>query len=191
MILNIKEDIFEINTSESYNRDIYRFNNHIIIPYVNMEIFTCNVLSSIVENGDQLDFSYLIFKDVKEISWKFESDGEAVDNHLIFDHLPDTHYSTDYVEAANILSNHYGYDFEIKYKEQYLYFSDHVHVRNGPLNFWIPVDTPHFKRNMDEKRITLFFDKNSIPGEVLAFMNAKDLSLLETLDLTNSINTNL
>lgn len=44
---------------------------------------------------------------------------------------------------------------------------------------------------MDERSIALLFDKNSIPGEVLAFINVKDLSLLETLDLTRSMNINL
>lgn len=186
MILNVKDGIFEINTSESYNKDIYVVNDNIIVPYINIEIFKLN-FSSILKNDDKLNFSYLIFTGVKEVLWKYEFNDNVICNNLVIDDFSDENYLVDYIEATNIFCKYCGYDFEIRYKEEYLYFSDDVKVKNGALNFWIPFDTPNFKRNMDEKDVELFFNIANVPFEALEFINVTDRSALKILDLTLSV----
>lgn len=187
MIIDIKEGVFEINTFESYNKEIYFFDKNVIIPYITLQIFDNNLTSNKFKKYDKLDFSYLIFMDVKEIIWKYEGKDKVNHEKFIFNpSSDDNNYLIDHIEATGIFAECYGYDFEIKFKKQYLYFSEDVGIISGPLSYWIPVDTPNFKRNMNEQQVQSFFTKNSIPTDVLRLVGAIDPSMLKTLDVTKS-----
>ncbi|WP_295199560.1 hypothetical protein [uncultured Chryseobacterium sp.] len=129
MIFNIIEDFFEINTFESYSKDIYVVNDNIIIPYINIEVFMINFYSRL-KNGDKLNFSYLIFTGVKEMQWKYNLDGKVTCNKLVVDNFSNKNYLVDQIDVTNVFSKYGDYDFEIRYKEQYLYFSNNVKVKN-------------------------------------------------------------
>lgn len=187
MIIDIKEGIFEVNTSESYNKEIYLIGENLIIPYINLEIFEAKFNHPIIKKYDKLDFSYLIFKDVKEVFWNYEFNNEAQCGQLILgDTSTKNDYLTEYIDATNVLREYYGYDFEIKFKEQYLYFSENVSIKNGPLSFWMPIETPNFRKNLSEKEVQSFFNKDSIPYEVLKLVGVNDPVMLKTLDILNT-----
>lgn len=183
MIINNIDTLFEVNTSESYNKEMYFFDNHLIIPYINLEIFDISSQSTTLKKSDKLDFSYLIFKDVKEIFWKYAVNDKVNHMKLIFDEFYDeAGYSTDHIEATNIFTDHYGFDFEIRFKEQYLYFSEDVGIKNGALNYWTPIELPNFKRDMNEKEVQSFFAKDHVPPDILNLVGARHFSMLKTLD---------
>ncbi|WP_313090531.1 hypothetical protein [Chryseobacterium flavum] len=183
MIINNIDTLFEVNTSESYNKEMYFFDNHLIIPYINLEIFDISSQSTTLKKSDKLDFSYLIFKDVKEIFWKYAVNDKVNHMKLIFDKFYDeAGYSTDHIEAINIFTDHYGFDFEIRFKEQYLYFSEDVGIKNGALNYWTPIELPNFKRDMNEKEVQSFFAKDHVPPDTLNLVGARHFSMLKTLD---------
>lgn len=185
MIVEIRDHVIEINTSEAYNKEIYFIDGNLIIPYINLEIFDINLVATKLKKYDKLDFSYLIFKDVKEMLWKYEFTNEINYGKLVFDNFSNENdYLIDYVETTNVFTELYGFDFEIKYKEQYLYFSEDVGIKNGPLSFWIPIDTPNFRQNLNEEKVRSFFTKDNIPKEVLELVEVSGSAMLETLNIS-------
>lgn len=185
MIISIEDDVFEVNTSEAYNKDIFVYNKWIIIPYVNLEIFNINFTQSIIKRYDKLDFSYLLFRDVREIFWNYAVNDEAKYGKLMLNNSSfENDYIIDYVFGADIMNGISGCEIKIKFKKQYLFISeDHLQTKSGPLNIWTPVDTPNFSRNIDEKAIDIFYNKRYIPDEILQFTGADSFSEIEILDL--------
>ncbi|MGE8525287.1 hypothetical protein [Chryseobacterium rhizosphaerae] len=184
MIIDIKEGVFEVNTSEAYNKEIFFHDNNMIIPYINLEIFDSKLTQIKMEKCDKLDFSYLIIKGVKNVSWNYEYKREIKDGELVLDNFSNINdYLLDYVTGANLFTGHSGCEFKIRFKEQYLFFFHEVGVKNGPLNFWIPIDTPNFRKNMDEKDVQFFFTKDSIPIDALNLVGISDSTMLKTLDV--------
>jgi len=175
MIHKLEEGVFEVNTSESYNKEIYLFGNNIIIPYINLEIFENKTPFNKVNQYDRLDFSYLIFKNVEEISWSY---GNSLEK-LNFNHTSTGNQECiiDYVLGANMLNKHDGFEFKIKYEEQYLYYSEFsVSAKTGALNFWMPINTPNFMKNISEEKVLEFFNQENIPTEILKFLKINDIS---------------
>lgn len=174
----------DINTSEAYNKTIFIYKNNIIIPYINLEVFEKSFIHMEVKKYDRLDFSYIIFKNVVEICWDFESNIEMKSTcRKLSDFYESDHYLVDYIEAVNIFDNHDDpSEFEIRYKEKYIYLSENVKIKRGALNLWIPVETPNFNANMKEKEVTRFFSGNNIPKEILKFIDIDDISSLEVLN---------
>ncbi|GEN72170.1 MULTISPECIES: hypothetical protein [Chryseobacterium] len=185
MIISIEDDVFEVNTSEAYNKDIFVYNKWIIIPYVNLEIFNINFTQSIIKRYDKLDFSYLLFRDVREIFWNYAVNDEVKYGKLMLNNSSfENDYIIDYVSGADIMNGISGCEIKVKFKEQYLFISkDHLQIKSGPLNIWTPVDTPNFSRNIDEKAIDIFYNKRYIPDEILQFTGADSFSEIEILDL--------
>ncbi|UQB68321.1 hypothetical protein [Epilithonimonas zeae] len=175
MIIGAKNEIFEVNTSESYNKNIFIFKNNLIIPYINLEIFDIQFVHPKIKRYDKLDFSFLIFKDVLEIAWNYLVNDEEKQGQIIFDKLSlINEYLTEYIEATNIFTEYYGYNFEIKFKEQYLFFSEEIKVRNGGLNFWVPIADSSLRKNMDDEKVQSFFNKECIPKEILELVGVSD-----------------
>lgn len=174
----------DINTSEAYNKTIFIYKNNIIIPYINLEIFEESFIHAEVKKYDRLDFSYIIFKDVVEIFWNFESNIEMKSTYRKFsDFYESDHYLVDYIEAINIFDKHDDpYEFKIRYKEKYIYLPENVRIKRGALNLWIPVETPNFRANMKEREVTYFFSKTNIPNDILKFIDMDDISSLEELN---------
>ncbi|MDV7696741.1 hypothetical protein N6B72_07410 [Chryseobacterium soli] len=189
MVINILEDIFEVNTSESYSKDIFVYDKNIIIPYINLQIFSVDFAHNKIKRFDKLDFSYLIFKGVKEILWNHKYYDRAKYGKLILNNsCNENDYSLDYISGANVFNEYDGCEFKIKFKEQCLYFSeDDVCVKNGALDLWMPVDTPNFLRNLDEEKVLSFFIKENIPNEILKIIGADCFSAVEVLDLFKPI----
>jgi hypothetical protein len=174
----------ETNTSESYNKDIYVYKDNLIIPYINLQILSPNFNHPTIKENDRLNFAYLIFKTVKEMHWCYEFNNKIRYKNLVFDTVSnDNDYSTEYIDATNIFTEHYGYDFEIKFKEQYLYFSEDVAIKNGVLSHWIPIDTPNFKRNLSKEAVKSFFIKDNVPSEITELVGAINSKVLEILNI--------
>jgi hypothetical protein len=181
MIIDVKDGMFEVNTSESYNKNVFICENNLIIPYINLEVFNIKFAHPQIKRYDKLDFSYLIFKDIEEISWNYVISDEEKQGQLIFNNVPNNEHLTEYVEATNIFTEYYGYNFEIKFKKQYLFFSEEIKVKNGGLNFWFPIETPNFRKNMDDEKVQSFFCKENVPKDVLELVGVSDTAKLEIL----------
>lgn len=189
MIIAVIEDEFEVNTSESYNKDIYLYDKNVIIPYINLQIFNIN-FNNKFRKYDRLDFSYLIFKDVKEIFWNYNQNNQAKYGKLSLDNFSDKEndYFLDYVSGTNMFNPHGGCEFKIKFKNQYLYFSENcVDIKNGPLNFWVPINTPNFLQNISSEKVTNFFTKQNVPEDILKLIGINKISKLSVLDILNPI----
>jgi hypothetical protein len=181
MIHRLEENVFEVNTSESYNKEIYLFGNNIIIPYINLEIFENKTPFNKIKQYDRLDFSYLIFKNVEEISWGSENGLDGFNFNQTSG--GDQEYLIEYILGANILNKHGGFEFKIKYKEQYLCYSEfNANTKTGALNFWMPINTPNFMRNISEEKILEFFNQENIPVEILKFLGINNISMIKGLD---------
>ena len=90
----------------------------------------------------------------------------------------------DYIEATNIFNEKYAYNFEIRFKKEYLYFSENVGVKKGQSrSFWLPIDTPYFKRNLNEQEVKDFFSQDNVPADVLKLVGADNSEMLEILNL--------
>lgn len=184
MMIGIKGEIFEVNTSDSYNKEIYIIDNNLIIPYINLQIFNIKFAHPKIKRYDKLDFSFLIFKNVKEIIWNYQIDNQGKVGQLIFDDLSNENdYLTEYIDATNLFIDDGGCDFEIRFKEQYLYFSDDVSIIKEGLGFWFPIETPNFRKNMDNEKVQSFFRKENVPKEVLELVGISDTAKLEVLKI--------
>ncbi len=186
MLYKLEEDALEVNTSESYNKEIYLFNNHLIIPYINLEIFENKTSLKEIKQYDKLDFSYLIFRNVEEVSWGSEYQDENRFKQLKFNHISsdDKEGFIEDILVANIFNEYDGFEFKIKYEEQYLCYSGiNVNVKNGALDFWVPMDTPYFMKNIAEEKVLEFFNWEKIPAEIINFLEINDLSMIKVLNL--------
>ena len=175
----------DINTSESYNKNIFFYKNDVIIPYINLEIFDNSFNYSKVKKYDKLDFAYIIFRDVVEIRWNSELRNEINSMSKKFcNFYKEENYLVDYLEVINVFNKETDpYDFEIKYKEKYIYISENVNIKKGASNFWIPIETPNFHPNLSVNEVLNFFSKANVPNEILDFIDiGNDLNLLKEFE---------
>lgn len=166
MIIKIEENLFEVETSESYNNTIYYVNDNILLPYINIMVFTSNY--SGLENNDRLDYSYLIFKGVKEINFNCTNKEKFKERNIILSNLKYSDYLIEHVMGKNVFDN--GCEFKILYKDAYLYISDRYRKKRKPLDFWTPIETPRFLNNMNKDEVNNFFSKENIPNQILNFL---------------------
>lgn len=183
MIIKLEEDILEVNTSESFNKFVYLIENHLIIPYVNLEIFVNITSMCAFKQYDKIDFSYLIFKNVSAISWNHTFMNENKTSKIQFAKVYPEEKLTEFILGNNFGDN-YGYEFKIECEKQYLSYSElNALTKNGALDFWVPTDTPHFKRNMLEEDVKRFFEMKNIPEEIINFLDPSEIAQVEVLNI--------
>ncbi|MFY0602954.1 MAG: hypothetical protein JXQ93_03325 [Flavobacteriaceae bacterium] len=180
MLRELIEDTFEINTVEAYNRDLFIFKNHIIIPYINNEVFI-DVKS--FETHDKFDYSYVIFKDVSVLFWNYGLNNITKYGKLKFSQEDNRKYNIGYVGGADAFTGFNGCEFKVKFQKQYLYLSADVKIKSGSVNMWIPENPPNFERNIEEKDARSFFAKDNIPTEILDLVETKNHSEIEVLNI--------
>lgn len=177
MFIDLIEDTFEIDTFDAYNNTIYFVKSSIILPYVNIEIFNSN--RDDLKKGDRLNHSYLIYRDVSNI--EVNCTGEK---HIKFDKRFFSNFSNkirleEFVSGKNIFNKGSGCEFKIKFNKGYLYIPDDFKIKNN--GSWIPENTPNFKLNMEKQKVASFFKKESIPKDILTFIQVRDLNQINDL----------
>lgn len=181
MILEIKENILEINTSEAYNKNVFIKGDFIIIPYINNEVF---IGRDFFEAHDKLDYSYLIFKGVTELFWSYSYNSSKKYGKLRFSENEPINdlCMVDYIAVSNMYSEIQVGEFKVKYKNQYLYYSDSLRIKKGSLNMWMPKKSPLFNQDIFDDEASNFFLKENIPNEILDFFEINDSNDLKILD---------
>lgn len=181
MIIKIEDLKNEVNTSDSYNKEIYSYKNNLIIPYINLEIFEIDINSSYFKKFDKLDFSYLIFKGVVEVSWNEIRYGSNQNQKLTFNSKNNKdHYSESYINVMNINEANHGNELKIVYFDQYLCFSDNVQkISNPSRNYWRPIGKHESIENISDVYFDDFFCKLNVPNEILNLVGSTDANDLK------------
>lgn len=182
MLVKVKEDIFEIDTFESYSNYMFSFKNNIIIPYINNKIFCSN--HSSFNDGDKVNYSFLIFKGVLEIHYSYKYRGESFYSKQLFGgNENQSNINTEYISAMNLLEDFNGGEFEVKYKgEQYFHVNDLYEIKKREKS-WVPVETPNYERNMQKDEVSSFFKKENIPNEILKLLKISDITNIKLINL--------
>ena len=165
MIIKLIEDFFEIDSFDGYNNTIYRLNNNIVLPYVNLSIFNSNY--SFIKTGDRLEYSFLVFKGVKEVRLNYSKNENFKSRNIIFSYSQNDDCLVEYLSGNNIFGG--GCEITIFYKEGYIYIPKEVRIKNDD-SHWVPIKTPNFPINIDENESNVFFSKKCIPQDIMTFL---------------------
>lgn len=181
MIVQLINQNFEVNTSEAYNKDVFVINDILIIPFINLEIFSNTEDSNNFKIYDKIDFSYLIFKGVAD--FKCICNSHNYDRRFFQKSKNDEFLLSGYVGIRNLLDFESQCEVEVLYKEQLLILSEDYKAKNGPLSNWIPIATVAFKQNLDNRVVDQFFSIESIPEELRIFLEIKDTEVISILKI--------
>lgn len=67
-LIDVSDKIDSIDTFESYSSECYLNEHCLLIPYIKLELIDQNVIGNI-DDRVNIEFSYLVFDGLKEISW--------------------------------------------------------------------------------------------------------------------------
>ncbi|KQT27031.1 hypothetical protein ASG22_20460 [Chryseobacterium sp. Leaf405] len=159
------QNLDEIDTSEAYFGKIILFNEKMLVPYINLGISNHDL-----NRGDMLkhiNFCYAVFIDIDYLK---------IDDKLMKDNLLDKYDSKSsiYLGGDDLLKNQNIYGIEIQAKNAFLQLRYDSKITE---NYWLPVETPNFKRNMDEKLVNSFMNNKNLPDNLsLIFQDCEESS---------------
>ncbi|WP_207531817.1 hypothetical protein [Desertivirga arenae] len=82
-LINIKDHIDGINTSESHSERTYLGKSYLIIPFINIDFLHGKFLE--LKNYSRVEFAYLLLQNVRKIEWaETNSDGSKIVGRKIF-----------------------------------------------------------------------------------------------------------
>lgn len=146
-----KEHVDEIDTSDAYFGTIILFNEKMLVPYINLGISNHDL------NRDDIlkhiNFCYIVFIDIDYLK---------IDGNIIKDNLLDKYDSIKsiYLGGDDLLKKQNIYDIEVQAKNSFLQLIYDSKINE---NYWVPIETPNFKRNMDEKSVNNFINNKNLP----------------------------
>lgn len=143
-----------VNTSESYSVICFSGQNSIVIPYVNNNLMPENPIN---KQNCFIDYSYCIFKNVHLIELGSDSDEICI---YIANTQVKTKSCTEYVTVGGY-GHSKGGELRIQC-EFYLFGFPSTSKMN--INPFIPLATPNFPPNMNDKIVNDFF--NNMPDEI-------------------------
>ena len=151
----IKEDIFEIDTMESFYGNLILFNNNLIIPYINL-----GLSDHILNKSDKLKFIDYCYIIAEKINYLKLNKDVIIENNK----RDSTAYSL-YLGGLGIGDITGIFDMEIQAKKLYLmYFEDY---RLADLeNMWKPSTYLDSKSNMDMERVNVFIRNKNLALEL-------------------------
>lgn len=158
-IIDVSDKIDSIDTFESYSSNCYLNENCLLVPYIKLELIDQNVIGNI-EDRVKIEFSYLIFDGLKEISWIGENElGERIVGGKNF-------VDIEKGDLTNwIAINRNKERFEIKAIFEKLLIFVPTDSRTGK-EWWTPWETPNFSQNVKAKKVKDFFELKNIPKEL-------------------------
>lgn len=159
-----------LNTSdEAYSDKIFVGNNSIAIPYVNIELMPDNPITG---KKTLIDHSYCVFTGVQSILFNAEKGSF----YLEFSQMHDINFKVHYVLVGGF-KNDNSAEVKITSADQQFYLCDNSRFSQAPL-FFLPVDTPNFKRNMDVEKVESFFSLQALPAEIKDLLGGNIISLM-------------
>lgn len=144
------------NTSEAYAKNFFLGKKNIVVPYINLDMMRENPISG---NGRFVDYSYFIFKDVrqmligtKHMSLKLDFSSD-ISEDCITENIAFGGYKSIGAEASVIC------------KDCLVYLPDNAKFSSELLSF-IPIDTPARGRNITTEDVEDFLLLKNLPKEV-------------------------
>lgn len=141
-----------IDTVDSFIGQILLKRDSIIIPYINLGIVqhALNYSSKL----KFINFSYIYGFGLKLLK---------ANNQIISNGLEGTYQEKNSIflgGSSLVDSQKQIHELELQASEVFLFLPHTYKIRS---NFWIPVNTPNFKRNMDEREVDDFIFNKHIP----------------------------
>lgn len=171
-LIDVSDKIDSIDTFESYSGNCYLNEHCLLVPYIKLELIDQNVIENI-EDRVNIEFSYLIFDGLKEISWIGKNElGERIVGGKNFADRE----KADLTNWIAINRNKEG--FEVKATFEKLLIFVHSDSRTGK-EWWAPWETPNFPQNIKTEKVKDFFELNNIPKELTDKILTEPYSTLE------------
>lgn len=148
-----RENFDEVDTFESFYKNIINRNNIIVIPFINVAIsrHPLNPTDELM----YIDRSYVVCINacIKDINGKFtDSCNEAKFNDPMFLKLGGVDLEIDQHTGIRIIC-----------EDVFLETLPDSRIGNS---FWIPVKTPNFYPSMDTKEVNDFFQYKNLPNDI-------------------------
>ncbi|MCX2746163.1 hypothetical protein OO013_19950 [Mangrovivirga sp. M17] len=176
-VINIDDYSLCYNTSEAFTSGLFFSKEDILIPYININISSENPL--MLNIGDQIEFSYLILREVKSLQWDGYRDSDVynkVVGHLVINQNNDELVK----EYFALVTSNIWLELKIKYKKCEVFIP-----RGSRINrtYWSSRDLGLFKRNVDNNRSNDFLQLRNIPPALSSKLKSDELIPIE---FTNS-----
>lgn len=139
---------YSFDTVESFFYGIIFEKETLIIPYINLGI--CNHELNNSSRLKFIDFAYIIGRNVEYCRVNSEN-GEKV---LFNDN--DRELNSFHFGGENLYPKGNCDEIEFRARKSYLRLLPDSKISDS---FWIPIDTPNFRKNIDENRLTYFCEK--------------------------------
>ena len=185
-LIDVSEKIDSIDTFESYSDVCYHNDNNLIVPFIKLELIEQDVIGN-NEKRVNLEFSYLIFEGIKEISWIGENNlgKRIVGGKKIADKE-----KADFKNWIAINRDSEGYEIKIIFEKLHIFLP--TDSRTGT-QWWTHRETPNFPQNIKTEIAKDFFALKNVPEQLkkilnlesyytLSFENAEDkeIELIQT-----------
>ncbi|MET3035874.1 hypothetical protein ABXT08_07230 [Chryseobacterium sp. NRRL B-14859] len=146
-----KEFLEEISTFESYFGKVIQHNNKMLIPYISLGVseHPLNKLSKM----KYIDYCYTVFMGINYLK---------INDNILINNLFDTYnlINSIYLGGNDLLGNQNIYDIEVQAENSFLQLSENYNISE---NYWTPINTPNFRKNMDENTVKNFINNKKLP----------------------------
>ena len=164
--LEVKSVIEAIDTSESYSRHFFLDDKRLIMPLISLEL-----IDEVIGNTTRVrvEFAYFILEGVAYIKWL----GQNVQEQTIQGEITLQEKQQVLTEWFAFNGKGEGYELEVNFEDVKLFIPAEARIGN---DWWMPWDTPRFKKNIEQSKIDAFFE--------LGLMPRFDSSKMKKLDFT-------
>jgi hypothetical protein len=155
-LLNVKDKIDLINTSESYTQNFFLIERNLVMPLINLDL-----IGEVIGNDKRvkIEFVYLILEDVSQINFIGQDEnGKEIIGELILQSEEKT--ITDWF---GFNAENYGYELKINFEELKMFIPKVSRIED---KWWSPWETPNFKKNIEDSKINNFFQLEMIKGNL-------------------------
>lgn len=141
-----------IDTLHSYIGQILLKDKSLLLPYIGLGILDHDLNPTMKLKF--INYSYIVALDLEFLK---------INNNIIINNLDDKNDIKNRVFLGGnpLIDTQKGInELEIQAREIFIFIPDKYEISN---NFWIPVDTPNFNRNINEEDLITFISNKNIP----------------------------
>lgn len=171
-LIDVSDKIDSIDTFESYSGECYLNEHCLLIPYINLELIDQYVIGNI-DDRIKIEFSYLVFDGLKEISWIGEN---KLGKRIVGGRNFAERKKVDLTNWIAINRNKEGFEIKVIFEKLLIFVP--LDSRIGK-EWWTPWETPNFPQNIKTEKAKDFFELNRIPKELTEKILTEPYSTLE------------
>ena len=171
-LIDVSDKIDSIDTFESYSGECYLNEHCLLIPYIKLELIDQNVIGNI-DDRVNIEFSYLVFDGLKEISWIGEN---KLGKRIVGGRNFAERKKADLTNWIAINRNKEGFEIKVIFEKLLIFVP--LDSRAGK-EWWTPWETPNFPQNIKTEKVKDFFELNDIPKELTEKILTEPYSTLE------------